>query len=171
MMSNFEIETLNDYTVRVRLAARECKGTAIYNSSPAHAEIILTNLWANAERHVNLLSQCLNQEVYNSDGLIEAAQQFLSRPNTQAEILIEDTPQATNRFYKAMQAHNNVTIKTIDEGLHSRYDFSLMTADGKSYRFAEDKFEMSAVAAFGDEENAQRLDNVFEEIKTLLPTA
>lgn len=167
MMSEFEIETLGDYSARVRKAARTADGSPIYNSSPAHAEIILTNLWANARAHVNLLSQCLNETVYNSDGLIESAQKFLSREGATAEILYEDEPQATNRFYKAMRAQPNVTMRKIDPSLHGRYNFSLMTADGKSYRFAEDKYEMAAVAAFGDEPNAESLDDVFGQIKAL----
>ena len=166
-MSKYQIETLNEYNARVRSAARKKDGSPIYNSSPAHAEIILTNLWANATTHVNLLSQCMNETVYNSDGVIESAQNFLSRPNATAEILYEDEPSPTNRFYKAMRAQPNVTMRQINPKLHNMYDFSLMTADGSSYRFAEDKYEMSAVAAFGDEPNAESLDRVFGEIREL----
>lgn len=171
IMSEFEIETITEYTARVRKAARAKKGTPIYNSSPAHAEVILTSLWASAQSHVNLLSQCLNGDVYNSDALIESAQKFLSRPGTTADILFENEPQETNRFYKAMRAQDNVTMRAIDPELHGFYDFSLMTADDESYRFAEDKFEMSAVAAFGDAVNAKQLNSVFGEIKELKPTS
>lgn len=166
-MLDFELETIAEYAARVRKAAREKKGIPIYNSSPAHAEVVLTNLWANATTHVNLLSQCLDESVYNSDGLIESAQKFLGRDGATASILFEDDPQDTNRFYKAMKAQPNVTMRQIEGRFHKLYDFSLMTTDGNSYRFAEDKFEMSAVAAFNDTTNAANLDRVFSEIEAL----
>jgi len=156
--------SLMDYSVKVRKAARLKDGTALYNGSAAHAEIILTNLWESASENVKVLSQCLSEEVYNSDALIDAAQGFLNRPNTSAVILIEDKPEATNRFYKAMQAHANVTISRVPDSEHGRYDFSMMTVDDESYRFAEDKFEMTAVAAFGDKENGTHLSSVFDLI-------
>ncbi len=158
--------SLMEYGVRVRTAAYEKNGEPIYNGSADHAEIILTNLWESAESNVKVLSQSLNESVYDSDALIEAAQSFLAKPGATAEVLFEDAPAPTNRFYKALRAHDNVEIKQVPRDQQNRYDFCMTVVDGISHRFAEDKYEMTAVAAFGDELNAKHLGEVFNHIKT-----
>ena len=164
LKSDLDTLTLNEYRVRVQNAARQPDAEPIFNGTPDHAEIILTNLWASAENKVQLISRCFEESVYNSDELIDAAQSFLSRPNTEAEILYEVEPELSNRFFAAISKFDKVKFIPVSEQDRARYDFSFMVADDKNYRYAEDKLEMSAIAAFGDAPNAKHLSNIFDEI-------
>ena len=157
---------LAEYSQLVRSLALKRDGQPIYNASVEHASIVIKNLFANAQRRVDILSGRCNARVYGRGTVVEEASLFLamSARNRVRIILEEDSPEdrAIHPLFKAFADFRSVDLRIAPQTVQDLYEFHFVLMDDDSYRFESDKTKASAVAAFGHRKGAKNLDRIYE---------
>lgn len=159
--------SLKDFRARVRKVARERKGEPVFNGSTEHASVIVEAVFAQADDHVHILSEKMNARVYGPEPVIEEARLFMAEASHKVKVLLEDANEDDLRdhpFFDEFGKMANLEVRVVPETLQQRYPFHFLVMDGDSYRFEADKRQHVAVAAFGEEEGARNLENVYRTI-------
>ena len=158
---------LESYRNRVETLASDRSGDPVFNGSMDHAEIIVENMFAHAEKHVNILTGKLNARVYGTEEVKEEARLFLADAENKVQILMEEVDMADLKdhpFFDEFHNYDNVVVREVPKELSSLYDFHFLVMDGDSYRFEEDKTKTAAVAAFGEPTGAANMERTFKRI-------
>ncbi|EPJ44722.1 MAG: hypothetical protein OFPII_32410 [Osedax symbiont Rs1] len=108
-----------------------------------------------------------------------AASSFLQNRDHELQVLVEDAGddlESLNGFYKKFKNYENVTFKTVPEGVKKKYIYNFFVMDNDSYRLEHDRAKTEAVASFGgDTQAAKHLTGIFNAIwgrsEALAPTA
>lgn len=141
-------------------------GQPIYNATVEHASVVIENLFANANRTVDILSGTFNARVYGRTTVVEEAKLFLasSTGNRLRIILEEDSPheRSIHPFFKVCSEWPNVELRIASRRVRDLYGFHFVLMDDDCYRFESDKTKSSAIAAFGHKEGAQNLQGIYE---------
>lgn len=158
---------LEHYRKQIKSAAKARVGTLVYNGSIEHASILAETMFEFANDHVWILSEKLNARVYGGEAVLEQAKVFLADPRHTVRILLEDGSAENRRdhpFFDSFENHPNVEVRAVPEAIAELYKFNLLSMDGDSYRFEADKSACAAVAAFGDKDGAQHVENLFSSL-------
>ena len=156
---------MTDYREYVQRLARERTGESFYNNSADHAAIIIENLLATAREKVCFVSTKLNPDVFGRVSVVNAASTFLSDTSHKICVLMETDPNETvdpkHSLVAEFRLHNNVFFRRMNDAQVDFIDFHFTVADANSFRFEPNKEAWEASAAFGDERNGRKLDNMF----------
>lgn len=160
---------MEKYKAKVRRAAAEMTGELIFNNSMEHAAVLAERLFASAQDTVCILSGELNARVFGSEEVVEQARLFLAEPSHTLRVLVEDSSKEIregNPFFEEFfnNPKSNVEFGMVPEDDQDRYDFHMIVADEKCYRFEKNKREPVAVAAFGETAGAETLQAAFDQI-------
>jgi len=156
---------LKEYRSHVKRLAAERQGIPVYNGSPDHAAIIVENMFAAARSKIRLLTGDFNAKVYGNSAVVQRAREFIAHSDHTLEILVEDvTFNSSHPLVAEIGAEDNVTFYEIPKAVSARIGFHFMTADDDCFRYEAEKNSHVAVAAFGDRETAQHLNEVFHEV-------
>lgn len=160
---------MDKYRDAVRRAAKLMDGTPIYNASIDHAEVLVERLIGTAKKEVCILSGELHPFVYGTEQVLEKTRLLLTDPKINMRVLVENSSDAFrlgHPFFEAFLGNKkyNIEFGLVPDDVQDTYDFHLMVADAKSYRFEKNRNEPVAVAAFGDADGGKNLQRVFEII-------
>lgn len=163
---------IEDYLLRVRRAAHIRNGAPISNSSADHTAVVISTFFSVADKTVKILSGDLNSRVYGRQEILNETRKFLGgkvrgeQGRVEMKVLVECdiSSLAGNPFYDLIMQYKNVQIRSVPTEIQSHYNFHLMTMDGNSYRYEENRERHEAIAAFGDPENTRHLDKLFDEL-------
>jgi hypothetical protein len=143
----------------------------IFNRSPEHAAVVVEHLFAAAQNEVNILSNCLDEKVYNSPNVLDAAVRFLTRkPNAHINILVERDFEFSQHPWLARIVEagaGRVKIWVVPDQIKKLYAFNFAVSDGKHYRLEQDRKKFEAFAQFGNEKFGTDLDAIFGDIRQL----
>ena len=152
------------YQREVRRLALERTGEPILNSSPDHAEVVIQNIFRNANESVNILSGDLTPRVYGRDLVVSEAYLFLcSSHRNRIQIILERDSiedRGLNPLLRKISGLKNVALRFAPEGTQKLYNFHYIVTDNDCYRFEPNRKYPVAVAAFGDAVGGQRLRNI-----------
>lgn len=151
---------MEQYRDRVRQARASQSQEVIYNSSRAHAAVLIEELFNAAENRIAILTEELGADVYGLPSVMNAAQAFLERPGAKLHLIVEQ-PIASDHPFMAATAGDqryaaHVSTGTLPMGI-SAPKFNFMVADGTSYRYERDKRFPSAMACFNGRNVGQRM--------------
>ena len=156
---------LSEFKSYVRSVKAKRDGHPIYNASNDHASVVIENLFASANRRIDVLTGSFNPRVYGRDGVIQEAKLFLATSqDNRLRVILENDSERDRRFhpfFRACSHFPNLEVRTVPTELQQRYGCHFVLVDNDSYRFESDKKRPSAVAAFGDDEGASTLDKAY----------
>jgi hypothetical protein len=160
-------EEFGSYKARVKEARLRGADDVIYNTSVAHAAILVEELFNSASERVGILCRNLNGEAYALPEVIAAAQKFLDHPKATLTLLIETEIDQHHAFLREV-AHdpryrNQVTLRSPVD-LPAGAGFNFMVADRRGYRYEEDANVPNAIACFNAPDVAGPMDDLIEKI-------
>lgn len=147
------------YRETVEKLAANATNQRITNSGPEHAEIVLESMLRNAKSVVRLYSGSL-RDVYKRQSLIEAAQGFLSSPDSNLKILLEKETEQDGQAFLAALPKGRVAIKIAKKKVSPNH-FSV--ADDRAYRIELDDSAVQALVNFNEPDIAVVLSNMFDQ--------
>lgn len=136
-------------------------GEPVLNGSPAHADVVFTEMFRNARHEMRILSGNLNPDAYGSNNVRGALSGFLDREG-KVKIVLEDDSDMDNHPLKDLL--RRCEIHPLDPDIKDQVDYHMVVMDEIGYRFEQDSQECKAIVAFGDDERSQKLIRVFDRI-------
>ena len=166
------------YEWAVNELARKKVDSLFPNGKPEHARIIFNKFFQMAKQKVriysgSLLSESNNTALFSWEPLIESAKNFLDKPNTSIEILLEGNldKDGANKFYSELKNYTSrsdaIKFKTLNrlKGKEDEPHFAVMDQEG--FRIEVNHGATKALASFNKPDIANRLVEIFErEFKT-----
>jgi|tagenome__1003787_1003787.scaffolds.fasta_scaffold20870877_1 hypothetical protein len=147
------------------------------NFSPDHAAILIEHLFEFAQCEMEILTGYLNSEVYGQEIVVQAANAFIQRPNTNLRILVEK-PDKLNILDHPMlgslpiDAWRRINLREVPVAIQAQYRFHFAIADRSAYRVEGDREAYEASGRFGDIKTAsillQRFESIWELSKELV---
>ena len=171
-----EIES--QYFDLIDKACENWEAQTISNSVPKHAVYLIHTFLTNAKSTVRLLTGSLSRieggvQVYANSALADAACAFLSRPGTRFLVVLLDEVDGGGEprkhpFVKAILKQTDWMQQGTFELRQCKQlddlDMHWMTMDDKAYRLEYDTKNVKAYADFGDPDNAQVLNELFDNV-------
>jgi hypothetical protein len=143
----------------------------IFNRSAEHAAIIVEHLFLAAQEEVNIVTSRLDEKVYSSQTVIEAAMGFLHRnPTGRINVLIEtDVDLDSHPWVKSLKNvdRNRVKLWHVPDDVSAHYKFNFAVSDRKHYRLEQDRKTFEAFAQFGNDKTGADLTAIFVDIQKL----
>ncbi|WP_157081241.1 DUF7931 domain-containing protein [Novosphingobium naphthalenivorans] len=159
---------IKDYREHIKRIARERKGETVYNGSADHAAIIMENLFASAQQCVRIFTGDLNAKVYGAAPVVQRARQFLGHSDHVLQVIVEDlTVSSSHPLIEELAEEDGFEMYQLDQDLSKHIPYHFSTADADCFRFEREKNSHSAIAAFGDSETTEHLNDVFSEMLKL----
>ena len=140
-----------------------------YNSSPAHAAIVLNAMVRNANKHIDIYCNNMLSDISNNDEYRLLVDRFLSG-NSSRKIRVlfakysEDFLK-THIYSVFAKYPNQVKLKKLSDNniLYKNKAVNFTVADNKAFRLETNVDEKIAYGNFNDPNNAQVLSRVFNQ--------
>lgn len=161
------------YREQVEACAHAVGGPSelLFNRSADHATIIVENLFASAQKEVNILTGSLDPEVYGTASAVDAAIGFLGRsPSTRIRIALEKPADLDWNSHKLLARFrecnllDRVDIRVVPKEVSEGYIYHFAVADEQSYRLEADRDKLEAVVQFRNPVAGRSLSERFQQI-------
>lgn len=176
-MNNPTQNDLTLYAENVRDKAARKEDYLFHNEGNAHAKIILENLFINADNHIRMAANTLNNEVVNSREYRDAMSVFLDKDNTRLDIIITRIPGKSevnmdDSLYGMLLNHRayadgRITVKSGDGKSFRDKDgerVNFCTGDDMMFRLEDNIEARTAVANFNDPDTTHALIIMFDRV-------
>lgn len=161
-MNKLELESreLENYSNFVSQLAQNKSEVLISNGMLDHARILIANLIFYAAKKVQIFTTNLKPEIYEHSSTINSLKAFLSKENTEIQILLQDQKILENpalikdhKFIKACMSEvggdkGKCEIKVVNHAEDAAIKEHFVIMDSEGYRFCPDKKEPVAIATF-----------------------
>ncbi|HZL58978.1 MAG TPA: hypothetical protein VFC38_04700 [Stellaceae bacterium] len=147
------------------MAAGDKPSETFSNFSHEHAAVVIAAIFRHARNHVEILTGALDPDVYCTQEVIDAAVAFARQPGASIRVLPE-RPIAPNHALLAALAAANLRNRIIIYDLIQRSSnelFHFVVADGRHYRFEQNREEMTAIIQFGEPKLCTGLHEYFDK--------
>ena len=120
----------------------------IRNSSPAHAQILLEEMFAQMQKTAYVYCGRISNEVWGSARLAEAIQQAFERPGTEIRFLVQhpDKIPEGSLVAEILRQHGAIVTSPAFGEINSHF----AVFDSKMYRFEKDDGDKTARACVND---------------------
>lgn len=159
-------DLLGVYQQQVDDLAAEGKSFRISNRNVEHAAVLLDAILRTAEQEVRLFCGNLSESFYGQDRLKKALINYLHKPGSRLQILVQEKLPKNHVVLQALQPYidNKVEVRYI-ELTHKVSHFAVL--DRKGYRFEFTHHEanpalVEAVANFNEPDIASKLADQFD---------
>ena len=149
-------ETMDPFRYMVRRLIEINSPTMIENGCPAHAQILLAEMFAHAEHTAYVYCGKLSNEVWGCDTVANAVRDAINRPNMEVRFIVqhpESIPE-DSAVYKVLTDHR-VAVASSPRFLGVDHHFAVF--DGKMYRFENNDEKKTATACVNDPVTAGEL--------------
>ncbi|HUK99662.1 MAG TPA: hypothetical protein VLX29_02270 [Nitrospirota bacterium] len=165
---------MDEYRRLVNKLADSKENVEIPNSDAAHAALLIATFFERAKKEICLFTGELFKDVYDNEEIRINASAFLKRPRTLLRIAYQKSHSWDElRKQSSLLEYLFSLPADIIKGKIQVYNaskipedwsrhFALM--DGEAYRYELDHVQRTAVANFGDNENAKKLATIFQVI-------
>jgi len=163
---------MDEYRTYVQRLADLADGKeVILNRTTDHAAVIMSVVFAKAERLVEIVSGRLDDDIWGVDDVRSQAIAFLNRSDdTKIRIIVEDNIDLdTNRLVSSIRAAGligRLKIFHATDELLKTYDYHFIVADGLHYRFQGERDKFEAIIQFGNVDRGQKLRAVFASLRS-----
>jgi hypothetical protein len=150
---------------RVARAAADMNRLPIFNAVPEEAQVVIEALFHTGRSTARVFTGALSNAIFGHPDTVSAVESFLARGGM-LEVVFDKAPDSgsKNAFLREFKTRRGAKIRRAHAEHARTVPYHFTVVDGKSYRYVPDKQSRAAVAAFGDEENAMRLESWFEPI-------
>lgn len=127
----------------------------IRNGSPAHARILLEEMFAHMQKTAYVYCGRISNEVWGSATLAEAVRQAFERPGTEIHFMVqhpENIPEGS-LVAAILREHNAIVTSPAFSGINAHF----AVFDSKMYRFEKDDGKKTATACVNAPEMASAL--------------
>lgn len=116
----------------------------IKNSSPAHAQILLEEMFAHMQKTAYVYCGRISNEVWGSARLADAIRQAFERPGTEIKFMVQhrDKIPEESLVVAILREHNAIITSPAFGGINSHF----AVFDSKMYRFEKDDGNKTAIA-------------------------
>lgn len=165
-----EMFNLVEYEEYIKNLSDNNSSDIFYNSSPRHAQIVLTKIIEKTQKH--LCIYCGNMttfEIFDNPDYLNALKNYLNKENVQVEILLSDYQDAFFKkdIYKLLYEHKDkVVLKKTwnkDEIKFDNNPIHFTLSDDKTYRLETDIEKKIAIGNFNDAKTVEVLKGTFYE--------
>ncbi|SFV87026.1 hypothetical protein MNB_SUP05-SYMBIONT-4-396 [hydrothermal vent metagenome] len=139
----------------------------ILNSDINHAGILIKQIFLNAVHTVNLLSNKLDAQLYERVEIINAIRSFLNRGG-KLNVAIEGDIDKKSTNMQKLLAEYKIQPTVVPGWLKKQYEYNFLTMDDTGYRFEGSREEHKASVNFGDKNQTEKLNAIFNKIVELV---
>lgn len=160
-------EDIAAYRAAVRHQAQVADGTVVWNRTPAHAAVVIAELFCSATSVIEIVSDNLTDKVWGSQDVVSGVRKFLSRHDDVKLRIITEHPVrvSENRFLSSIPAADfeSGKVKVFEAGSDMTPPVTLhfMVVDGVGFRIQEDRDKLAAMIQFGDPGTGATLRSIF----------
>lgn len=164
------------YEAHVAKLASENSSERVSNTGPAHAAVILSKIFENADSHIQLYSGEFKETFFSQPSVKQAMENFLAKPSSKLDLVVqietalnsELLQDLKSRYTNKINAYSEASIgATATAGLH------FCVADKRAYRIETNDEQVTAVASFNEPAMAIQLSQAFDNkiSKLMSPSA
>lgn len=158
---------LSSYKEEIDALANVGINKVFYNSSAAHASIVLNAMVRNADRHIDIYCNNMLSDISNNKEYISLVGRFLNGNSTRTiRVLFAEYSESFNRtkIYSIFAEYpNQVELKRLPDYkiLYKNKAVNFTIVDNKAFRLETNVDDRIAYGNFNDPKNAQVLSDVF----------
>ena len=147
---------LDPFRYMVRRLIEIDSPTMIENGSPAHAQILLEEMFAHAKHTAYVYCGKISNEVWGCEAVAHAVRDAINRPGMQVRFIVQhpESIPADSAVRKVLTDHGAV-VATSPRFLNVDHHFAVF--DGKMYRFENNDENKTATACVNDTTTAGQL--------------
>lgn len=149
------------YMVRQLIAVNS--PSLIRNDSPAHARILLEEMFANAKESAYVYCGRISDEVWGGEGLARAVREAISR-KVEVRFIVqrpEEIP-ADSAVAAVLRESGGGTMRGLSRSLGIDSHFAVF--DGKMFRFEKSDEKKTAIACVNGPETARKLRSLAQDM-------
>lgn len=152
-----ELNRIESFRYMVKLLMKINSPTVIGNSSPAHAKVLLEEMFNGAEKTAFVYCGCISDEVWGGDAIANAVRGAIERKvNVKFIVQHADRIPPNSAIYRLMQQHGGIVTSPRFAEIKSHF----AVFDGKMYRFEKSDAEKTADASMNDPEWCAKLEEL-----------
>jgi hypothetical protein len=158
------------------LAASVESGKIIVNrDGGGQTAIVIATLFGLSRQQLDFLIPSLDPQIFGLAEVTSAATEFLSEhPGARVRVLTESPVTGRHVFLDSLKRAgvlDRVQILEVPDELQAQYNYWLIIADGKHFRFVPSRDSSEAYVKFGDPNVAKQLQSVFDTLHDLVAKA
>ena len=129
--------------------------TKIENGCPAHARILLEEMFAHAKHSAYVYCGKISNEVWGCETVAKAVQDAINRPDMTVRFIVQhpDSIPAGSAVHRILVENNAIFTSQRFQGV----DHHFAVFDGKMYRFENNDERKTAIACMNDPATAEPL--------------
>lgn len=146
------MQSLETYAKELERALKRKEAFRTYNRDMHYMAETIACVFRFAEKEINLLSKTLDVAIYGDYVMRERMLEFLRKPGTKLNVLVETEIGAEHPVQQARaEFPGKVDIGIVPEALQETYEFNCMLVDAYGYWFAHNRNSPWGVASFHEE--------------------
>lgn len=163
---------LNEYKTAIEHLSKTRTSFAFQNSGPAHASIVISTIFKNAENAVRIYANNINGVISDIGDYLESVERYIKKGKEFMLIVKNEVPPNSNllKLLKDLSVnYPNITVKKANKefvssikNLYNKEVF-FVVGDKASYRLELDNSTHVATCNFNDESIASLLVNAFDK--------
>ena len=165
------MDGLNAYASELDRALKRGTKFANFNKDMHHATVVICTAFHHAEKHIRLLSQKLDPELYAGPWFTEEVERFVDKGRL--DVLVETDVSSDHPVMAlATSRSGNVSVRRVRDDVSAGYPYNYMLVDDIGYRFEHDRESTEALVVFNDDSDddlrgslKQWFDNLFARSK------
>ncbi len=169
---------MEDFIEEVKVYALTDSNAVFNNKDEKHGRIVMAEIFKKAQ-NIKLYSGELSPNIFDSDEFIDSLRLFISKPDSQINILVESEPLKDSRIMNILKQYSSkVKIRKINNDILQKWvalkaNNHFVVADGVMFRY-ETKHGGSrayeAICSFNKTDIAQTLETNFNNLYLLNST-
>lgn len=152
-----DLNRIESFRFMVKLFIASNSPTVIGNSSPAHAKVLLEEMFNAARKTAFVYCGCISEKVWGGDAIANAVRGALER-EVDVRFIVQHADQIPpdSAIFKLMQQHGGIVTSPRFAEINSHF----AVFDGKMYRFEKNDEAKTADACMNDPEWCAKLEEV-----------
>lgn len=161
MLSDLEI-----YEIAIQNLAENGDCEVFENSSAAHGEIVLANIFKFANKSIRMFSGEFGGEICDQPKYQSALKEFLDKKDSTFEIIFEKDPNKSSKAFNILlnykKSKKNVSIWRLNSSSENKPKHHFAIGDSNMFRIETDVTNYSALCSFNQPKIVNNLQNKFE---------
>jgi hypothetical protein len=157
------------YRIAIENLAKNNDPSVFNNSEPAHAAIVLGNIFKNSNNSVKIFAKDFNGKVSDNDYYTTYLKSYLDK-NKPITVVFEEVPKPTSKALALLQKYkcikdSNISIKVLTENSPLKSSPNFTVGDNKMFRVETSKEDYTAVCSFNNIEFCSELESLYKKLE------